>query len=59
MLVEELEAFSEVQVAFERLESSYSNAMKKQADLKKDLQEVAQSTQTSFGFFSKIGRAHV
>jgi hypothetical protein len=54
MLVEELEAYSEVQSAYEQLESFYAQNIKKQSDLKKDLQEVIQSNKTSFGFFSKV-----
>lgn len=54
MLVEELEAYSEVQSAYEQLESFYAQNIKKQSDYKKELQEVIQSNKSSFGFFSKV-----
>ena len=56
MLVEELEAFAEVQANFELLESTYTAVLKKQAEAKKEMQEISQSPQNSFGFFNKVSK---
>jgi hypothetical protein len=57
MLIEELEAYNEIQDSYNNLENIYVNNIKKQADLKKKLQEVNQSTKSIFGTFSKITKA--
>ena len=56
MLVEELEAYAEASSAYDRLESWYAGARKKQAELKKELADTLQSPQTHFGLIRKVSK---
>jgi hypothetical protein len=54
MLVEEFEAFCQVQLEFEKLENSYMKNLKKRDDLKAELEKTARSEEKVFGFFNKM-----
>jgi hypothetical protein len=56
MLAEELESFSELHQNYLNLENSYYETAKRQADLRKELQEVLQSKKSVFGFFITVTR---
>jgi hypothetical protein len=54
MLIEKFEAYIEIQNVLQELEQAYVNSIKTQSDLKKALQEVLQSEQKIYGWFSQV-----
>jgi hypothetical protein len=56
MLIKDLQAFIEVQKAFELLERNFSQKIRKQAELKAELHKIVESNKLSFGFFKRVSR---
>ncbi len=53
MLGEELESYSEIQIAFEDLECLYEENLRRKKEVSAELEQIVQSPQTSYGFFSR------
>lgn len=56
MIVEELEAYSEVHYCFEKLENNYEENFRKFTELRAELDKVTNSPQESYGFFKKVSK---